>query len=77
MTGNTVIPWRHDQRPCRCSAFRTISNRLYTEARAEVKDLDAVFERVAYAEPTQNNAPGGTLTMPAPSGAGRGSNCRR
>jgi len=44
-------------------------NRLYTEARAEVKDLDAVFERVAYAEPTQNNAPAGTLTMPAPSGA--------
>jgi sugar (pentulose or hexulose) kinase/phosphoglycerate dehydrogenase-like enzyme/ribulose-5-phosphate 4-epimerase/fuculose-1-phosphate aldolase/putative sterol carrier protein len=45
-------------------------NRLYTEARAEVKDLDAVFERVAYAEPTQNNAPAGTLTIPAPSGAG-------
>ena len=44
-------------------------NRLYTEARAEVKDLDAVFERVAYAELTQNNAPAGTLAMPAPSGA--------
>lgn len=43
-------------------------NRLYTEARAEVKNLDAVFDRAAYAEPRQHNAPAGALTMPAPSG---------
>jgi autoinducer 2 (AI-2) kinase len=44
-------------------------NRLYSEARAEVKQLDAVFQRAAYAEPIQNNVPTGTLTLPMPSGA--------
>jgi autoinducer 2 (AI-2) kinase len=44
-------------------------NRLYIEARAEVKNLDAVFDRAVYAEPTQHNASAGTLTMPASSGA--------
>jgi len=44
-------------------------NRLYIEARAEVKNLDAVFERGADAEPPQHNASAGALTMPASSGA--------
>ncbi len=53
-------------------------NRLYTEAAAEVEDLDALFERVRAREPTQNNPPpAGTLAMPAPSGAAADRICRR
>ena len=52
-------------------------NRLYTEARAEVKDLDAVFERVAYAELTQNNATCRDAYYARAKRRGRGSNCRR
>jgi autoinducer 2 (AI-2) kinase len=43
-------------------------NRLYSEARAEVKDLDAIFERVANAELTQKHAPAAKVATPAPNG---------
>jgi autoinducer 2 (AI-2) kinase len=44
-------------------------NRLYSEARAEVKDLDAIFERVANAQPTQKHAPAAAkVATPAPNG---------
>ena len=43
-------------------------NRLYSEARAQLKDLDAIFERAACAEPMQNYARAGMLTMPTPPG---------
>ena len=39
-------------------------NRLYTEARAEIKDLDAIFERAANETPAQGNPP----PVAAPSG---------
>jgi autoinducer 2 (AI-2) kinase len=43
-------------------------NRLYTEARAEIGDLDAVFERAADEAPAQSNA--AALVTPASSSAG-------
>ena len=44
-------------------------NRLYTEARVEIKDLDAIFERVANETPAQGNPPpAGALAAAAPSG---------
>jgi autoinducer 2 (AI-2) kinase len=46
-------------------------NRLYTEARAEVSDLDAVFERaVEKALPQMDPPPAGVLATAAPSGEG-------
>jgi L-ribulose-5-phosphate 4-epimerase len=46
-------------------------NRLYTEARAEIKDLDAIFERAANETPAQGNplpvaAPGGEVASAGP-----------
>ena len=44
-------------------------NRLYAEARAQVRDLDAVFRRAADDAPPQNNpAPAEALATSAPSG---------
>ena len=46
-------------------------NRLYTEARAEVSDLDGVFERAAEkALPQMDPPPAGVLATAAPSGEG-------
>jgi autoinducer 2 (AI-2) kinase len=45
-------------------------NRLYTEARAEAGDLDAVFERAAHQGPAQSNPPPAeALAAAVPSGA--------
>src|SRR5207342_3371590 len=42
-------------------------NRLYTEARAEIKDLDAIFEKAANETPAQGNPPpAGALAAAAP-----------
>ena len=47
-------------------------NRLYTEVRAEVGNLDALFERSAHEGPAQSNPPPAeALTAAAPSGDGR------
>jgi autoinducer 2 (AI-2) kinase len=43
-------------------------NRLYAEARAEIRDLDAIFERAADEAPAQSNA--ADLVTPASSSAG-------
>jgi sugar (pentulose or hexulose) kinase/phosphoglycerate dehydrogenase-like enzyme/ribulose-5-phosphate 4-epimerase/fuculose-1-phosphate aldolase/putative sterol carrier protein len=44
-------------------------NRLYTEARAEIKDLDAIFERAAHETPARDNPPPvGAFAAAAPSG---------